>query len=29
MMAKFGGKDVVGDVTEIPEGTFYTPLQTQ
>ncbi len=29
IMAKFGGKDVVGDITEIPEGTFYTTLQTQ
>lgn len=23
LMAKFGGKDVVGDITEIPDGTFY------
>lgn len=23
VMAKFGGKDVVGDITEIPDGTFY------
>jgi len=23
LMAKFGGKDVVGDITEIPAGTFY------
>ena len=29
IMAQFGGKDVVGDITEIPEGTFYTTLQSQ
>ena len=29
IMAKFGGKDVVGDITEIPDGTFYTALQSQ
>jgi NitT/TauT family transport system substrate-binding protein len=29
VMAEFGGKDVVGDITAIPEGTFYTALQTQ
>ena len=23
LMAQFGGKDVVGDITEIPDGTFY------
>jgi len=23
LMAKFGGKDVVGDITAIPDGTFY------
>ena len=23
LMARFGGKDVVGDITEIPDGTFY------
>jgi NitT/TauT family transport system substrate-binding protein len=23
LMAKFGGKDVVGDITEIPDGTFF------
>ncbi len=29
VMAKFGGKDVVGDITEIPDVTFYAPLMTQ
>jgi NitT/TauT family transport system substrate-binding protein len=29
VMAKFGGKDVVGDITAIPEGTFYTTLMQQ
>jgi NitT/TauT family transport system substrate-binding protein len=29
VMAKFGGKDVVGDITAIPEGTFYQDYSTQ
>jgi NitT/TauT family transport system substrate-binding protein len=29
VMAKFGGRDVVGDITEIPDGTFYKDYATQ
>jgi NitT/TauT family transport system substrate-binding protein len=29
VMAKFGGKETVGDITAIPDGTFYTTLMSQ